>query len=438
MAFDPRPLVHFTPPSAWMNDPNGLVYRGGEYHLFYQYHPHSLIWGPMHWGHAVSTDLVTWHHLPVALEPDELGTIFSGSAVWDGENTSGLVPGGGLVAVFSFDTQAQGLAFSTDRGRTWEKYAKNPILPALAKDFRDPKVFQEQNHWVMVIAVGDHLEFFSSPNLRDWHPTGRFDAALDRGVWECPDLFPLRTTEGLRWVLIVSVGDRAVNGGSGTLYWVGDWDGLGFRASSGPFWLDGGTDHYAGVTWNDAPDGRILIGWMNNWRYAREIPSEGWRGSMTLPRTLTLEGSGPWLVQKPVSLAGRRRRARPIFEDGIGSVSDTELILGATSGPVVVRWSKGEVELILRWDAPVQTLVLDRSRSGRVDFHPEFFPTMVASLKEPARVLDLRVILDGTSIEVFAEGGKTVITALVFPPPGDWNLAVEGGQASGTVWDLDS
>lgn len=421
-----RPRWHFTPPSAWMNDPNGLVYHEGEYHLFYQYHPHSLVWGPMHWGHAVSSDLVHWEPLPVALEPDALGAIFSGSAVWDGQNTSGLVPGGGLIAVFSFDTQAQGLAFSSDRGRTWTKYSGNPVIPALAKDFRDPKVFWDEDHWSLVLAAGDHLEFFRSANLRDWTKTGRFDAALDVGVWECPDLFPLPTPSGDQWVLLLSVGDKAVNGGSGTLYWVGVWDGASFLPTSGPTWLDGGTDNYAGVTWNGTP-GRLFVGWMNNWRYARQTPAERWRGAMTLPRSLSLEG--PWLRQEPVAaLTASRTQNRPLATGKVnqslilGPVdvsSDTKLHLQTGTRALEVVWQWGKSELVLGWDAAAGLLTLDRHRAGEVAFHPDFGQAMTATLKKPGNDLTLRIILDGTSIEVFAEEGLTVLTALVFPPAGD-------------------
>jgi len=434
-----------------MNDPNGLVFHQGEYHLFYQHHPHSLVWGPMHWGHAISHDLVTWEHLPVALVPDANGTIFSGSAVWDGENTSGLVPGGGLVAMFSFDTQAQGLAFSIDRGRSWTKYAANPVLGALAKDFRDPKVFGYGEGWSMVLAAGDHLEFFRSSNLKDWTRAGRFEADLDVGVWECPDLFPLKAPGGDRWVLLLSVADKAPGGGSGTMYWVGDFDGASFVPQTGPIWLDG-PDNYAGVTWNGCPGGqRLFLGWMNNWRYAKETPADTWRGALTLPRSLSLVGQGPWLAQAPVaSLEGLRSNPRTVAAARVNGTldlgeisrhSDTQLRIEAVaSSRVELRWTTAsQAEVLLVWD-PAGTLTLDRSRSGTVGFHPDFGKVQTRALKEPGTSVDLRVLFDGTSVEVFGEGGLTVITALLFSPPEEaWNLTV---LASGlavawvTIWDL--
>jgi len=383
----------------------------------------------MHWGHAVSADLVHWEPLPVALEPDALGTIFSGSAVWDGDNTSGLVPGGGLVALFSFDMQAQGLATSTDRGRTWTKYPGNPVFPALAKDFRDPKVFWDEDHWSVVLAVGDHLEFFRSSNLREWTRTGRFDARLEVGVWECPDLFPLPTPTGDQWVLLLSVGDLAPNGGSGTCYWVGRWDGRTFEPGAGPTWLDG-TDNYAGVTWNGTPGQRLFVGWMNNWRYARQTPADTWRGAMTVPRSLSLEGS--WLRQEPVAAVAALRTLGRVLATGlvddalvlgtVTPVSDTELTLRSSGAPVSLVWRWGGAALVLNWDPRAGSLTLDRQRAGEVSFHPDFVRPMTTTLKTPGADLAVRILLDGTSIEVFAEGGLTVLTALVYPPTGDPTL----------------
>jgi fructan beta-fructosidase len=217
-----RPQFHYSAPHSWLNDPNGLVYWDGEYHLFYQYHPHDVIWGPMHWGHAVSTDLIHWETLPIALFPDEHGTIFSGCVVVDADNTSGLVPGGGLVAIFSYHTQTQGVAYSTDRGRTWTKYQDNPILSALRPDFRDPKVFWHETNWVMVLAAGHSIMFLTSPDLLHWEIVSEFDGHYREGVWEVPDLFPMTLNEVTKWVLIVSVNPTAPAGGGGTCYYIGD------------------------------------------------------------------------------------------------------------------------------------------------------------------------------------------------------------------------
>ena len=330
-----RPAYHFTPPAHWMNDPNGLVYYRGLYHLFYQYNPDATVWGPMHWGHAVSRDLVHWQDRPIALAPDANGMIFSGSAAVDWHNTSGLSHDGAppLLALFTYDnpaarkagqpSQSQGLAYSLDAGETWRKYAANPVLRADAgqADFRDPKVFWHAptKSWVMALAVGDHAELFGSSNLARWHRLSRFGGGLGAhgGVWECPDLLPI-AVEGstrTRWVLIQSVNPGGPNGGSATQYFVGDFNGTTFTpdpafvrsiAAHGPRWIDWGRDNYAGVAWSDLPrtDPRtIMIGWMNNWDYGQKTPTGTWRSAMTLPRELSLYrlGDGSMaLRQRPV------------------------------------------------------------------------------------------------------------------------------------------
>ena len=310
-----RPQYHYSAPQWWLNDPNGLVYFDGEYHLFFQHHPESLVWGPMHWGHAVSTDLIHWQTLPIALYPDEHGAIWSGSVVVDADNSSGLVPGGGLVAVYSHDVQTQSVAYSNDRGRTWTKYSGNPVIGALAPDFRDPKVFwhDDTQRWVMVIAAGKEIQVFTSANLIEWEHASTFITNLSTvGVWEVPDLFPLDIGDVTKWVLLVSVNYGAPAGGSGTMYFIGDFDGTTFLAdpTSHSLWLDYGPDNYAGTTWNNTPDGkRIFIGWMNNWLYANHLPTDPWRGAMTIPREFTLvqTPSGMQLAQQPVETLEQMR-----------------------------------------------------------------------------------------------------------------------------------
>ncbi|MEZ4595112.1 MAG: glycoside hydrolase family 32 protein, partial [Chloroflexota bacterium] len=307
MEFEPfRPAYHFTPPTAWLNDPNGMVYYDGEYHLFYQYHPDSTVWGPMHWGHAVSTDLVNWQHLPIALAPDELGYIFSGSAVIDWHNTAGFGPEA-MIAIYTYHdanaNQSQAIAYSLDKGRTWTKYAGNPVIPTPTniRDFRDPKVLWYEDEdgngrWVMALAVGRSILFYSSPNLIDWVATGSFGfghGATD-GVWETPDLFelPVAGTAESRWVLTVGIGDHAPASGSGMQYFIGQFDGQTFTNENPKetvLWADYGADFYAAQSWSDAPNGRRLwLAWLNNWQYANQIPTTTWRGAMTLPRELRL------------------------------------------------------------------------------------------------------------------------------------------------------
>ena len=336
LAHEPyRPQYHFTPAANWINDPNGLVYYAGEYHLFYQYHPQSTLWGPMHWGHAVSPDLVNWTDLPIALTPDELGMIFSGSAVIDWRNTAGF-GAEAMVAIFTHHVteghyQSQSLAYSLDRGRTWTKYAGNPVIPTPAKtrDFRDPKVFwygsDDAGHWVMCLAVGNAIHFYTSPNLLEWTHTGAFGDGhgASAGVWETPDLFelPVAGQDTTRWLLLIGVGNGAPAGGSGEQYFVGHFDGQTFiseNPKATALWADYGADAYAGQSWSDTPDDRrIKISWLNNWSYGRELPTTTWRGAMTIPRTLGLVDTpdGMRLTQTPVTeLAALRREKYTLAE----------------------------------------------------------------------------------------------------------------------------
>lgn len=433
-----RPKFHFTPAFGWINDPNGLIYYEGEYHLFYQYHPFDLLWGPMHWGHAVSTDLVHWTHLPIALAPDHIGKIFSGSVVADIENTSGLVPGGGLVAVFSYDTQAQGIAYSQDCGRTWVKYAGNPVIPSPSRDFRDPKVFWHPHDkiWVMPLAAGDHVEFFTSPDLIQWKSTGRFGTGhgAHGGVWECPDLFPLELNGESKWVLIVSVGDGAIAGGSGTQYFIGNFDGATFHNDNLPdttLWLDYGTDNYAGVTYNGIVDGRrLLVGWMNNWAYARKIPAQSWRGSMTVPRSLALAdfpGLGIRLIQQPVR---ELELSRAQVIDLYACVADQASLrfdkIGSTALDIEVEFHHSDAKSFgivinaaadsttVQVDLAKETISVNRQFSGEVDFHEGFAAVVSAPLFISQHTVRLRILIDAASMEVFSEDGLSVITTQVF------------------------
>ena len=299
-----RPRVHFTPKRMWMNDPNGMIFHDGRYHLFYQYHPDSMIWGPMHWGHATSRDLLTWEHHEIALRPDEHGTMFSGCCVNDRLNTCGLFAGPGdnnLVALFSHNLQTQGLATSTDGGFTWTHYTGNPIMPAVNDNFRDPKVLWHAPSacWVMVISAHRECHFYTSENLIDWAFASAFSGGCTVGVLEVPDLFQLPGPSGaLHWVLLMSVNDGAPAGGCGIEYFIGDFDGTTFHWDEGEGikWLDFGPDNYAGTTWADEPDGdKLYIGWMSNWPYANKVPTDPWRGCMTLPRRLALFDNGEGL-----------------------------------------------------------------------------------------------------------------------------------------------
>lgn len=438
-----RPQFHFSPPTQWMNDPNGMVYYEGEYHLFYQHYPDSNVWGPMHWGHAISTDLVNWEHLPIAIYPDSLGYIFSGSAVVDWNNTSGLGDGDKppLVAIYTYheptgakageiDFQYQGIAYSNDNGRTWDKYESNPVLanPGII-DFRDPKVIwhEESEKWVMVLAVKDHISFYSSPDLISW--TFESDFGLDMGshggVWECPDLFELELEDGeSAWVLIVSIGSGGPNGGSATQYFTGQFDGKLFTATEQPEetkWIDWGADNYAGVTWSDIPESdgrRIFIGWMSNWAYAQVVPTEAWRSAMTLPRELRLftdENNNYFVSSWPVK---EFDAIGTIAENSgeVDSLSDTSLTLKipeAGSANLTLKNDFGE-SIVITMDRAQGELRFDRSNSGDLSFSDTFGNLHSVQYSFGAST-DIRLVLDVSSMELFVDGGKLVMTELFFP-----------------------
>lgn len=461
-----RPAYHYTPPKAWMNDPNGLVYYKGTYHLFYQHYPDGNTWGPMHWGHAVSRDMVHWTNKPMALAPDSQGLIFSGSAVVDWNNSSGFgtrkkPP---LVAIFTYNNdnykqsglnehQNQALAYSTDGGETWTKYAGNPVLkaPAGKADFRDPKVrwHAATKSWIMTLAAGDHTEFYGSPDLKNWTYLSAFGAGLGAhgGVWECPDLFPVKVAETgqVKWVLLQSLNPGGPNGGSATQYFVGDFDGKAFTMdpkfsdqlqARGAHWIDWGSDNYAGVTWSDVPksDGRVLsIGWMNNWDYGQSVPTTVWRSAMTLPRELTLHvepagyslRSQPVAELKPIIGASHLTPAQTV-SDSLQAVapassvtqSETrlEFTLPAQGTKAYLEFSNtlGDVYRI-GYDGE-DGYFSDRRKSGVTDFSDKFANAIhTAPRISQADTVKMRVFMDRDSVELFADDGATVMTESLFP-----------------------
>jgi fructan beta-fructosidase len=474
-----------------MNDPNGLVYLDGEYHLFYQYHPYSNRWGPMHWGHAVSHDLVHWEHLPIALYPDEHGAIFSGSAVFDAENASGLgsklqPP---LIAIFTYhsheaeqrgaiDIESQGLAYSLDHGRSWKKFSGNPVLanPGL-RHFRDPKVFWHAGtrRWIMVLASQDHVKFYSSRDLLRWQHESDFGAGWgpQGGIWECPDLFEMQIqgATARRFVLLSSVNPGAPNGGSGTRYFVGNFDGHRFVPEQGPLqhrrstprWLDYGTDNYASVSWSGVPasDGRrLILGWMSNWNYAQDVPTARWRSAMTLPRELKLVRGvrGLELHSMPVAelqaLRGRSAVLPPSRVTAPTELVDPrlpttgqleiEMTLSYESATMLtLRIGNGLGEhALLRIDRRHQQLELDRSAAGVVGFTAGFTRVQTAHLNVGSATLTLRMVLDRSSLELFVNDGATVMTSLIFPrsPFDSVVLSADSPVSirSGKVYALDS
>jgi fructan beta-fructosidase len=447
-----RPQLHFTPREHWMNDPNGMVYHDGEYHLFYQYYPDGLTWGPMHWGHAVSEDLVHWEHLPIALYPDSLGYIFSGSAVVDTNNSSGLGAAGNppMVAIYTYhsaekekagraDYQYQGIAYSLDNGRTWTKYENNPVLHNQGmKDFRDPKVFwhDASGKWVMVLAVKDHVELWGSSDLKTWNKLSDFgyEFGAHGGVWECPDLFYSRIDgeQGGKWVMIVSINPGGVNGGSGTQYFVGDFDGKTFTPGADKnttLWLDHGPDDYAGVTFANAPDNRrIFIGWMSNWAYAQDVPTTPWRSAMTLPRDLSIGRVGGQLYVRSALSPETSRLVSSANSPTTVTITDStevspevdfskSMVTGifAAKDFIIQLYNQKGQKVVIGFDQSKNQFFVDRGTSGKNDFSGNFNPVSIAPRVSSSESITFTFVADVSSLEVFFDDGLTVMTSLHFP-----------------------
>ena len=445
---DYRPAFHFTPPLHWMNDPNGMVYYKGEYHLFYQYNPGASTWGPMNWGHAVSADLFNWEDLSIALTPDNLGTIFSGSAVIDSFNTAGFKTGEELpmVAIYTSagNTQSQSMAYSNDKGRNWTKYANNPVLPNPGiNDFRDPKVswYAPLKKWIMALATGSKISFYSSPDLKNWTFESNFGVGFGAhgGVWECPDLFqmPVEGTNFKKWVLLVSINPGGPNGGSATQYFVGNFDGKTFTADSNvTSWVDCGTDNYAGVTFSNMPttDGRrIMIGWMSNWNYAGSVPTTSWRSTMTVPRVVSLvqnENNFKLRCNPVDELKNYRNQLSSVIQgtnknidlkdnDVIKSGSYDLSFVADLSTTDSLRITTGNLleRLLITFCKKTGSVSIERSHSGWINFS-NFFKENVncTSLNLDAdKKLEIRMLVDKTSVELFWNHGENTMTALFFP-----------------------
>lgn len=442
-----RPVYHHTPAYGWMNDPNGMFYKDGVYHLYFQYNPYGSVWGNMHWGHSTSTDLMHWKFEGCAIVPDTWGAIFSGSCVVDHENTAGF----GKEAVVAFytsakstpwgDIQMQSMAYSLDNGKTFTKYEGNPILTSSERDFRDPKVFwyAPEKHWVMILAVGQHMEIYSSVNLKEWKKESEFGAMQGAygGVWECPDLveIPVEGTREKKWVLICNLNPGGPFGGSAAQYFVGSFDGKKFvnESPTQTKWMDWGKDNYATVTWSNAPDGRcIALGWMSNWQYANNVPTRQYRSANTLARDLTLyrEGQELYLKSTP-SVEVKKARGKKVsipsfkvsekhemvnlFEEKQGAY-EVEIVIqnaGASKIAFCLLNDKGE-KVSMYYDLNRKQFVMDRSESGTVDFSKDF-PAVTVAPANVDKELTLRLFVDRSSIEAFGEDGKFVMTNLVFP-----------------------
>jgi fructan beta-fructosidase len=458
-----RPAFHFSPEKNWINDPNGLVFDGSEYHLFYQYNPFGDKWGHMSWGHAVSKDLLRWQELPVALAEQNGVMIFSGSAVVDSQNTSGFGNRGAppLVALYTGHNeglQTQNIAYSTDRGRTWTKYSGNPVINIHERDFRDPMVFWHAptHHWVMVVALASarKVRFYASPDLKSWTALSEFGPAGAKGVpnWECPNIFPLQK----KWVLEIGVGDGAPAGGSGCQYFVGDFDGTRFANDNPPdkvLWVDYGADFYAAQTWSDIPpsDGRrIMLAWMNNWKYADRLPTSPWRGQMTFPRVLGLEGAR--LTQAPVreieQIRGGHTEMRDVSFADLGrrlARGDwpetmeimTELKLNDTQGFGFELRKSAAHAIRAGYDAQRRVVYIDRSHSADSFGFPQFATRHEGPVDVQDGRVQMHILLDRSSVELFANHGRTALTDLVYPRPSDKGLTAYFVGSAPTVVSLD-
>jgi len=425
MSLAPRPRFHFAPARNWMNDPNGLIFYKGKYHLFFQYNPEGDQWGNMSWGHATSKDLIHWDEHPVAIAYTDTHAIFSGSAVVDYFNTTGFgtVENPAMVAIFTDHThdgsrQAQSLAYSVDEGMTWTRYEGNPVLDLEMKDFRDPKVVWNtvNEAWVMSVVKPQEftVAFYQSRDLKSWELLSEFSNKNGTdGVWECPDLFPLAVNNDptqIKWVLFISVNPGGVTGGSGTHYFIGDWNGREFIADDVTTrWLDYGRDNYAGVTFCDAPDNRrIYMGWMNNWEYAKEIPANPSRGSMTLPRELslvTIDGQIA-LIQNPV---------KEILSSGI---SDATFVINPGATPTGIRFTREDgATFDIGYDSNRKEIYTDRAGAW---FDVASTSIHAAPFDAKERPFEIRVVTDAGSVELFIDGGRLSITDLLLPGDTPW------------------
>ena len=427
-----RPLYHHTPAYGWMNDPNGMFYKDGVWHLYYQFNPFGSQWENMTWGHSTSKDLLHWEAQPTAIEADALGTIFSGSCVVDKKNTAGF--GEGAVIAFytsAGQSQTQSMAYSTDNGRTFTKYAKNPVLVSDVPDFRDPKAFwnPEIQKWNLILAAGQEMRIYSSPNLKDWTYESSFGTGYGNhdGVWECPDLIKLqvRGTDRQKWMLICNINPGGPFGGSATQYFVGDFDGKTYTCSqTDTRWMDYGKDHYATVTFDNAPDGRkVAIAWMSNWQYANQVPTQQYRSANSVPRDLDLfeyKGQTYCGVTPSRELTALRGKAT-------NKLSPTcELVIDMKgNADITLSNSKGE-QLTMQYDETAGTFSMDRTQSGEKSFS-EAFPAVTVAPTHGA-IKQLRVFIDHCSVEAFDAEGKMAMTNLVFPSMPYDQIKVKGGK----------
>ena len=443
-----RPVYHHTPLYGWMNDPNGMFYKDGTYHLYFQHNPYGSTWGNMTWGHSTSTDLVHWHGEDIAIEPDAYGSIFSGSVVVDHYNAAGFGEGA-IVAFYTSaksspwgDSQSQSMAYSTDGGKTFTKYGGNPVLTSDKRDFRDPKVFwyAPGKHWVMILAAGQEMEIYSSRDLKAWKKESSFGAkqGAHGGVWECPDLIelPVEGTDETRWVLICNINPGGPFGGNAAQYFVGTFDGKKFvnESPTETKWMDWGKDHYATVTFNNAPDGRVIaLGWMSNWQYQTVLPTMQYRGANTIARDLSLyrNADGELVMRcapSPEIEAARVEtheipsfrvkdsyEVSSLLDDNDGAYEIEMQLKNSGSSRIILTLSNDKGEKVhMHYDIARKQFVMERSESGRTDFSRDF-PALTVAPVDDTDTINLRLFVDRSSIEAFGDNGKFVMTNRVFP-----------------------
>ena len=437
-----RPVYHHTPAYGWMNDPNGMFYKDGVWNLYFQHNPYGSQWENMTWGHSTSTDLVHWKFQGNPVQPDALGTVFSGSAVVDKENTSGFGKGA-VIALYTSagESQTQSMVYSTDNGKTFTKYEGNPVITSNVPDFRDPHMFWNEDikKWNMILAAGQHMEIYTSDNLKDWKLESSFGETYGNhgGVWECPDLMKMkvRGTNKEKWMLICNINPGGPFGGSATQYFIGDFDGHKFTCESKPEvtkWMDYGKDHYATVTFDNAPEGRrVAIAWMSNWQYANQVPTLQYRSGNSIPRDLGLfEYKGETycsVVPSPEMTAARSKKATKSLSESCEMVVNLK-----GNATITLSNDKGE-KVVMHYDAKAETFSMDRTKSGKMDFSNDF----AAVTKAPTygKISQLRIFIDKSSIEALDADGKMSMTNLVFPSK-PYNKVTVKGKGKYQVYDI--
>ena len=437
-----RPTYHHTPAYGWMNDPNGMFYKDGVWNLYFQHNPYGSQWENMTWGHSTSTDLLHWKYEGDAILPDVIGTIFSGSAVVDKNNTAGFGEGA-VVALYTSagENQTQSMAYSTDNGKTFTKYAGNPIITSNVPDFRDPHMFWNEDikKWNMILAAGQQMNIYTSDNLKDWKYESSFGTGYGNhdGVWECPDLMKLkvRGTDKEKWMLICNINPGGPFGGSATQYFVGDFDGHKFTCDSKPEvtkWMDYGKDHYATVTFDNAPEGRhVALAWMSNWQYAAQVPTMQYRSGNSIPRDLGLfEHKGETycsVVPSQEVTSARSKKATKTLSEAC------ELVVNLKGDATITLSNAKNEKVVMSYDAKNETFSMDRTQSGKIDFSDDFAVKTTAPTY--GKMKQLRIFIDKSSIEAIDAEGKMAMTNLVFPTK-PYNKVTVKGKGKYVVYNL--